>query len=174
MYKKKTIRHMQRVTRRYARILNDLDSVLRRAHNLTEEIARLELDSTALHNRHKQETPRPPLFAITLEDVLSVAVDKFNTDILTDEQIDTVKKALQFGLECWWDTVADALRQALPSDPAKRLDGAELFYDAALKEFDPEVLPGRIHWEKAGEVHAILDPQTGETETTEVHHEQAH
>jgi hypothetical protein len=46
---------MQRVTRRYARVINDLDGVLRRLRNLTEEIARLELDSTALHNRNKHE-----------------------------------------------------------------------------------------------------------------------
>ena len=122
-YKKKTLRHMQRVTRRYARIINDLDSVNRRLHNLTEEIARLELDSTALHNREKHEAARSRSNEAELE---------------------------------------------------KRIDAAEIFYDPALKEVDPEILPGRIHWEKAGEVHAILDPQTGETETTEVHHEQAH
>jgi len=46
---------MQPVTRRYARILNDLDGVLRRLHNLTEEVARLELDSRALYNRQKHE-----------------------------------------------------------------------------------------------------------------------
>ena len=157
-YKKKTLRRMQHITRRYARILNDLDSASRRLHNLTQDIGRLELDSTALHNRQKQETPRPPLFAITLEDVLSVAVDKFNTDILTDEQIDTVKKALQFGLECWWDTVAEALRQALPSELEKRIDAADIFYDPALKDVEPEILPGRIHWEKAAEVHVVHDP----------------
>lgn len=56
MYKKKTIRHMQRVTRRYARIINDLDSVLRRLSNLTEDIARLELDSTALLTATRQDT----------------------------------------------------------------------------------------------------------------------
>ena len=58
MYKKKTLRHMQPITRRYARILNDLDGVTRRLHNLTEEIARLELDSTALHNRQKHDAAR--------------------------------------------------------------------------------------------------------------------
>jgi len=57
-YKKKTLRHMQPITRRYARVINDLDSVLRRLHNLTEEVARLELDSTALHNRAKADHAR--------------------------------------------------------------------------------------------------------------------
>lgn len=56
MYKKKTLRHMQRVTRRYARILNDLDAVLRRLRNLTQDIARLELDSTALLTATRQDT----------------------------------------------------------------------------------------------------------------------
>jgi hypothetical protein len=48
MYKKKTLRRMPAVTRRYARIINDLDSVIRRLKNLTEEISRLEFDSRAL------------------------------------------------------------------------------------------------------------------------------
>ena len=56
MYKKKTLRHMQPVTRRYARIINDLDSVTRRLRNLTEEIARLELDSRALLTATRQDT----------------------------------------------------------------------------------------------------------------------
>jgi len=56
MYKKKTLRHMQRVTRRYARILNDLDGVARRLKNLTQDIARLELDSTALLTATRQDT----------------------------------------------------------------------------------------------------------------------
>jgi hypothetical protein len=39
---------MPPVTRRYARLLGELDSVLRKGKNLVEEIARLELDSRAL------------------------------------------------------------------------------------------------------------------------------
>jgi hypothetical protein len=124
MYKKKTLRHMQRVTRRYARIINDLDSVLRRLRNLTEDIARLELDSTALLTATRQDTKHANL-------------DEFLQDHLQDNN----------GAEL-----------------EKRIDAAEIFYDPALKEIDPEILPGRIHWEKAAEVHAILDPQTGQTE----------
>jgi hypothetical protein len=55
MYKKKTLRHMQPVTRRYARMINDLASVLRRLKNLTDDIDRLEADSRALHNRQTWE-----------------------------------------------------------------------------------------------------------------------
>jgi len=123
MYKKKTLRNMAPTTRRYARILNDLDGVLRRLRNLTEEVARLELDSTALHNRQKYDRAQSRSNGAELE---------------------------------------------------KRIDAAEIFYDPALKDVDSEILPGRIHWEKAGEVHVVHDPLTGETETTEVHHEQAH
>jgi hypothetical protein len=55
MYKKKTLRHMQPITRRYARVVNDLDGVLRRLRNLTQEVARLELDASALYNQHTHE-----------------------------------------------------------------------------------------------------------------------
>lgn len=55
MYRKKTMRRMQPITRRYAAVLNDLDGVLRRLRNLTEEVARLELDSRALYKRQEHE-----------------------------------------------------------------------------------------------------------------------
>ena len=57
-YRKKTLRRMQPVTRRYARIINGLDSVLRRLRNLTEDIARLEADSAALYKRRQYEEAR--------------------------------------------------------------------------------------------------------------------
>jgi len=45
---------MPPVTRKYAKLLNELDSVLRRGKNLVEEISRLELDSRALaHAKEK-------------------------------------------------------------------------------------------------------------------------
>ncbi|MBA7607532.1 hypothetical protein ES703_14691 [subsurface metagenome] len=47
-FRRATLRKMPPVTRKYARLLNDLDSVLRRGKNLVEEIQRLELDSRAL------------------------------------------------------------------------------------------------------------------------------
>jgi len=51
MYKKKTLRRMQPITRRYARIVNDLDGLVRKLHNLRTDIARLELDASALFNQ---------------------------------------------------------------------------------------------------------------------------
>jgi len=46
---------MQPVTRRYARNLNSLQGILKRLQNLTQDIARLELDSAALFNQKKNE-----------------------------------------------------------------------------------------------------------------------
>lgn len=46
---------MSPIMRRYARILNELDGVLRKLKNLTEDIARLEMDSKALFAKQKAE-----------------------------------------------------------------------------------------------------------------------
>ena len=48
MFRPKTLRKMSPVTRKYAKLLNELDSVLRKGKNLVEDIQRLELDSRAL------------------------------------------------------------------------------------------------------------------------------
>lgn len=53
-FRKATLRRMPPVTRRYARLLGELDSVLRKGKNLVEEIARLELDSRALANARER------------------------------------------------------------------------------------------------------------------------
>lgn len=117
MYKKKTLRHMPPVTRRYARILNDLDSVTRRLKNLRNDIARLELDSRALFKKQEYEArivrSTHPIFSISEDDVLDVAREKFGRDGLTEEQIRGVKKGVEFGLECWWEVVAAALEEVL-------------------------------------------------------------
>jgi len=45
---------MPPVTRKYAKLLNEMDSVLRRGKNMVEEIQRLELDSRVLaHAKEK-------------------------------------------------------------------------------------------------------------------------
>jgi len=46
---------MQPVTRRYARNLNSLQGLLKRLQNLTQDIARLELDSAALFNQKHEK-----------------------------------------------------------------------------------------------------------------------
>jgi len=77
MYKKKTLRRMQPITRRYARNLNSLQGILKRLQNLTQEVARLELDSTALLNATRQDTKHA-----NLDEFLS---DHFNQQEADDE-----------------------------------------------------------------------------------------
>ena len=48
VYRKATLRKMPPVTRKYAKLLGELESVIRKGKNLVEEISRLELDSRAL------------------------------------------------------------------------------------------------------------------------------
>jgi len=55
MFRKATLRRMPPKTRHYARLLNDLESVLRRGKNMVEVIQWLELDSRAL--AHAKEIP---------------------------------------------------------------------------------------------------------------------
>lgn len=53
-YRKVTLRRMPPVTRKYAKLLGELESVLRKGKNLVEEVRRLELDSRALaHARER-------------------------------------------------------------------------------------------------------------------------
>ena len=60
MFRKATLRSMPPQTRKYARLLNDLESVMRRGKNMVEVMSRLELDSRAL--AHAKEIPdRLPL-----------------------------------------------------------------------------------------------------------------
>ena len=53
-FRKSTLRRMSPQTRKYARLLNDLESVLRRGKNMVEEIQCLELDSRALANARER------------------------------------------------------------------------------------------------------------------------
>jgi len=45
---------MPPATRKYARLLNDLESVLHRGKNMVEEIQQLEMDSRALVNTRER------------------------------------------------------------------------------------------------------------------------
>lgn len=53
--RRKTLRRMRPVSRKYVRLLDEMESVVRRARNLTEEIARMEGDSAALWLRARAE-----------------------------------------------------------------------------------------------------------------------
>jgi len=58
VFKKLTIRRMPPVTRKYARLLNELDSVITRGQHLVEEVRRLEMESKALYNRKQGEVEK--------------------------------------------------------------------------------------------------------------------
>jgi len=61
MFRKATLRKLPPVTRKYARLLGELESVLRKGKNMVEEIARLEHDSRALaHARERGAVVGPP------------------------------------------------------------------------------------------------------------------
>ena len=52
-YRKKTLRQLPPMTRRYARLVNEAQSLARKLKNMTEEIDRLESDSRALFARNE-------------------------------------------------------------------------------------------------------------------------
>ena len=54
MFRKSTLRRMPPVTRKYARLLNELDSITRRGKNLVEELTRQEMEARALANARER------------------------------------------------------------------------------------------------------------------------
>jgi hypothetical protein len=53
-FRKSTLRRLPPFTRKYARLLGDLDSILRRGKNLVEDLARIERESQTLaHARER-------------------------------------------------------------------------------------------------------------------------
>jgi len=56
MVRSKTLRRLPPVTRKYARLLNELQSIERRLKNILPEIERLEIDSLALRKHSCTET----------------------------------------------------------------------------------------------------------------------
>ena len=53
MLRKKSLRKFTPVTRKYARLLGEMESVHRRLGNMMDEIHRLERDSLSLANQNK-------------------------------------------------------------------------------------------------------------------------
>ncbi|MFH1016356.1 MAG: hypothetical protein V1771_05100 [Chloroflexota bacterium] len=49
-YRKRTLRKLPEVTREYCKLINEMQSILKRAKNLAERVESLELDSKALAN----------------------------------------------------------------------------------------------------------------------------
>lgn len=80
-YRKSTLRRMPVVTRKYAKLLNEMESVLRRGKNLIEEIQRLELDSQALWAQ-SQAKSRDELTGEGLGELDKQMISKASQDIL--------------------------------------------------------------------------------------------
>lgn len=55
MLKSRTLRRMPKVTRKYAKIINELELITRRLKNLTEDLWELERDSQALWKIHDSQ-----------------------------------------------------------------------------------------------------------------------
>jgi len=53
-YRKATLRKMPPITRKYAKLLGDLESVLRKGKNLVSELSRIEFESQALAHAKKK------------------------------------------------------------------------------------------------------------------------
>ncbi len=113
-YRKTTLRRMSPLTRKYARLLGELESVLRKGKNLVEEISRIEFESQAL--AHAKEPDKDIIFVLTKEDVLECAKElDIPEEAITDDILHLVRKGVDSGLECWSDVVKAAIDCALKS-----------------------------------------------------------
>ena len=112
-YRKTTLRRLPPVTRRYAKLLGELGSVLRKGKNLVEELSRVEFESQAL--AHAKE-PEKVIFVLTKEDVVECAAEMGIPEAaITGDILQLVRKGVDSGLECWSDVVKEAINMALKS-----------------------------------------------------------
>lgn len=115
--RKATLRRMPPQSRKYARLLGELESVHRRLKNMLVEVQRLELDSLALaHAKDVVRSREDTLFTVTKEDVIACAREMGVPEkALTDDVLRNVKKGLEAGLEYWPVVVKEAINLALKS-----------------------------------------------------------
>jgi hypothetical protein len=114
-YRKTTLRKLPPVTRRYAKLLGELGSVLRKGKNLVEELSKIEFESQAL--AHAKEPDKwDTIFRLTREDVIECAVEmNIPKEAITDDILPLIRKGIDSGLECWSDVVKEAINMALKS-----------------------------------------------------------
>ena len=113
-YRKATLRKMPPVTRKYARLLGELESVLRKGKNLVEELSRIEFESQALAHAREQEAAKDVVFILVKEDVIECAREiGIPEAAVTDDVLRQVRKGVDSGFECWSDVVKDAINMAL-------------------------------------------------------------
>jgi len=114
--RKKTLRKLPPVTRRYARLMGGLESVLRKGKNLVDEISRLEFESQALAHAREQEAAKDVVFILVKEDVIECAREiGIPEAAITDDVLQQVRKGVDSGLGSWSDVVKDAINMALKS-----------------------------------------------------------
>jgi len=105
---------MPPITRKYAKLLGELESVLRKGKNLVEEISRIEFESQALAHAKEQEAAKDAVFILVKEDVIECAKEiGIPEAAITDDVLRKVRKGVDSGLECWSDVVKDAINMAL-------------------------------------------------------------
>ena len=113
-YRKATLRKMPPVTRKYARLLGELESVLRKGKNLVEELSRIEFESQALSHAKEQASANDAVFILVKEDVIECAKEiGIPEAAITDDVLRQVRKGVDSGLECWSNVVKDAINMAL-------------------------------------------------------------
>jgi len=113
-YRKTTLRKLPPITRRYARLLGELGSVLRKGKNLMEELSRIEFESQALAHAREKEAAEEPIFTLVKEDIVECAREMGIPEAsITDDVLQQVRKGVDSGLECWSDVVKDAISMAL-------------------------------------------------------------
>jgi len=114
--RKATLRRMPPVTRKFARLVDELESVHRRLKNMIGEVQRLEHDSRALAHAKQGINPDEAIFILVREDVVECAKEMgIPEEAITDDVLRNVRKGVEAGLECWSDVVKDAISYALKS-----------------------------------------------------------
>lgn len=114
--RKITLRRMPPATRKFARLLDELESVYRRLRNMTGEVQRLEHDSRALVHAKQGINPDEVVFVLVREDVIECAREMgMPEEAITDDVLRQVKKGVDWGLDCWSDVVKEAINYALKS-----------------------------------------------------------
>jgi hypothetical protein len=105
---------MPPLTRRYAKLIGELESVLRKGKNLVDELSRIEFDSQSLAHAREKEAARDEIFTLVKDDVLECAREMGIPEAaITDDVLRRVRKGVDSGLDCWSEVVKDAINMAL-------------------------------------------------------------
>lgn len=79
-YRSRTLRKMPQVTRKFARIIGELELITRRLKNLTEDIWMIERDSQALYKIHEAE-PKDEVTGEGMDEIDKQMLSKASGDL---------------------------------------------------------------------------------------------